>query len=513
MRNARKPYYRMSLDRAPKAVRRGLAIVFAMTLAACGAAQRQDARLVAFASSNILKNSARAKNVILFVGDGMGVSTVTAMRILAGQRAGKSGEDHVLPFETFENTALIKTYNSNQQVPDSAGTATSLLSGMKTKAGFIGMGPTAFRGDCQSSKGAEIRTLLEMAAEAGLSTGIVTTARLTHATPAAAYAHSPERGWEADSDMPEIERAAGCRDIARQFVEFTPGGGVDVAFGGGRANFLPASATDPEHAALRGKRADGRDLVEAWRKANSGGLFVWNTRTFGAIDLDAAKKVLGLFEPGHMQFEVERNKDDTGEPSLTDMTRKAIQILSRNEKGYVLLVEGGRIDHAHHAGNALRALTEGVEFARAVGLANNMTSSEDTLIVVTADHSHTFAIAGYPTRGNPIFGKVVGNDERGEPMNGPDKADDGKPYTTLGYYATPGAVDDKPRQDITHIDTAHPDYLQQSAVFLRSGAHGGEDVPAYARGPNADVVRGVMEQQFLFDVMRDALGLRAARAP
>ncbi len=222
MRNARKPYYRMSLDRAPKAVRRGLAIVFTMTLAACGAAQRQDARLVAFASSNILKNSARAKNVILFVGDGMGVSTVTAMRILAGQRAGKSGEDHVLPFETFENTALIKTYNSNQQVPDSAGTATSLLSGMKTKAGFIGMGPTAFRGDCQSSKGAEIRTLLEMAAEAGLSTGIVTTARLTHATPAAAYAHSPERGWEADSDMPEIERAAGCRDIARQL----PGPGL-----------------------------------------------------------------------------------------------------------------------------------------------------------------------------------------------------------------------------------------------------------------------------------------------
>lgn len=513
MRNARRQHYRKLLNLTWEALRRGQAAALAATLAACGTVLGQGLQPEITSSSNISRTPVRAKNVILFVGDGMGVSTVTATRILAGQMAGKDGEDHVLPFETFENTALIKTYNSNQQVSDSAGTATSLLSGIKTKAGFIGMRPTAFRGDCQSSKGAEIRTLLEMAAEAGLSTGIVTTARLTHATPAAAYAHSPERGWEADSDMPDTERAAGCRDIARQFVGFAFGRGIDVAFGGGRANFLPSSVSDPEYAALRGNRADGRDLVQAWRKANPGGLFVWNTRTFDAIDLDAAKKVLGLFEPGHMQFEVERNKDDTGEPSLADMTRKAVQILSRNEKGFVLLVEGGRIDHAHHAGNAFRALTEGVELARAVELASGMTSSEDTLIIVTADHSHTFAVAGYPTRGNPIFGKVVGNDERGEPMNGPDKADDGKPYTTLGYYATPGAVDDKPRQDITHVDTAHPDYLQQSAVSLRSGAHGGEDVPAYARGPNADSVRGVMEQQFLFNVMRDALGLRTELAP
>jgi alkaline phosphatase len=106
-----------------------------------------------------------------------------------------------------------------------------------------------------------------------------------------------------------------------------------------------------------------------------------------------------------MQFETERSNEPSGEPSLTEMTAKAIRMLQKNRSGFYLQIEGGRIDHAHHAGNAFRALTEAIEFARAVKKAYEMTDPDDTLIIVTADHSHVFTIAGYPSRGNPILGK------------------------------------------------------------------------------------------------------------
>src|SRR5690606_29742052 len=104
-----------------------------------------------------------ARNVILFVGDGMGVSTLTAIRIHAGQLQGKPGEEHMLPWDEFPHLALVKTYNINQQVPDSAGTATAMLTGMKTRAGVIGLGPAAPRGDCAASRGQEVETILEQA--------------------------------------------------------------------------------------------------------------------------------------------------------------------------------------------------------------------------------------------------------------------------------------------------------------------------------------------------------------
>lgn len=456
--------------------------------------------------STTMGSPAQARNVILFIGDGMGISTVTAMRILAGQLAGGSGEDHVLSFENFQNVALVKTYSSNQQVSDSAATATAILTGVKTKVGFIGLAPQATRGDCYSSRGAELKAILQMADEAGLSTGIVTTARITHGTPAAAFAHGPERNWEADVDIPEAEKEAGCVDFARQLVEFSAGDGIEVMLGGGRQNFLPNTVADPENPANRGRRGDGRNLVTEWQVDNPGGRYIWNKQDFDAVDPAVIDKLLGLFEFDHMQYEADRETGPMGEPSLSQMTRTAIDMLAHNQKGYFLLVEGGRIDHAHHESNAYRALTDGVEMANAVALASEMTSPEDTLIIVTADHSHTFSIAGYPTRGNPILGKVIGNDDRGEPMTEPSLSDDGKPYTTLGYYVSPGGLHDKVRPDLTGVDTEHPDYHQQAAVFRLSGTHAGEDVAAYARGPNAAAIHGVMEQHQIFKVMRDAYG-------
>ncbi|MEQ8955639.1 MAG: alkaline phosphatase, partial [Gammaproteobacteria bacterium] len=125
----------------------------------------------------------RARNVILFVGDGMGVSTVTAARILEGQLRGESGEENMLFFENFPNVALSKTYNVNLQTPDSAGTMTAMATGYKTDGGLISVDHEVIRGDCDSQQGRHLRTFLELAEMRGMATGVVSTARLTHATP------------------------------------------------------------------------------------------------------------------------------------------------------------------------------------------------------------------------------------------------------------------------------------------------------------------------------------------
>jgi len=162
----------------------------------------------------------RAKNVILFVGDGMGVSTVTAARIHAGQKLGLPGEEYRLSYETFEHVGLAKVYNTNQQTPDSAGTMTAMMSGVKTDAGLIGVNQRVVRGDCSTLAGNEVPSALEIAEAIGMATGIVTTARIAHATPAATYAKSVDRDHESDADVDTLSDPEGCTDIARQLVDF-----------------------------------------------------------------------------------------------------------------------------------------------------------------------------------------------------------------------------------------------------------------------------------------------------
>lgn len=448
----------------------------------------------------------RPRNIILFVGDGMGVSTVTAARILEGQLRGKSGEENLLSFETFPHTALIKTYNTDAQTPDSAGTMSAMVTGLKTRIGFISVNQNARRGDHASAKGNEARTIFELAEKAGLATGIVTTTRVTHATPAACYAHVPERDWEDDSSIPDAQRKAGATDIARQLLEFPHGDGLEVVLGGGRSNFLPAQSVDPEYPDRKGRRQDQRQLIDEWLKKTASA-YVWNADQFRAIDVARTKHLLGLFEPSHMKYEHDRMNDRGGEPSLTEMTTKAIEVLSKNDKGYLLMVEGGRIDHAHHEGNAFRALTDTIEFASAVAAAREKTRREDTLIIVTADHSHVFTIAGYPTRGNPILGKVTDCDSAHGQNQRLALDARGLPFTTLGYANGPGALTATPRPDLTNVDTAHPDYRQEATIPLPSETHGGEDVPLYADGPHAWLFSGVLEQHVIFHVMAEALGL------
>lgn len=489
----------------------------------------EDGAAAVDAAAHLRPNRRRAKNVILFVGDGMGVSTVTAARILEGQLRGQPGEENQLSFERLPYLALAKTYNTNQQTPDSAGTMTAMMSGVKTLAGVIGINQNTARGNCASSRGNELRSFLEEAEMAGMATGVVTTARITHATPAATYAHVPERNWEADRDIPAAEAAAGCRDIARQLIEFPWGDGLEVAMGGGRRNFLPDTLADGE--GKNGRRTDGRDLTAEWTANYANAAFVWNAAQFDAIDPDKVDHLLGLFESSHMEYEHDRPSDAGGEPALSDMTAKALKVLKRKGKkeGFFLHVESGRIDHGHHAANAYRALTDAIEFARAVKRAMEMTDPEETLIIVTADHSHVFTIGGYPTRGNPILGKVIGNNSAGNPTGMFSLDSLGLPYTTLTYangpgytgasYAQPEGPKSFPhygsgymgimlgRPDLTMVDTAAPDYLQEAAVSRGSETHAGEDVAIYAGGPGAYLFSGVQEQNVIYHVMKRATRL------
>lgn len=432
----------------------------------------------------------RKPGVILFVGDGMGVSTVTAARILDGQNKGLAGEENLLAFERFPHVALVKTYNVDAQVPDSAGTMTALVTGHRARAGVLSVGPAAARGDCAGAKEHELVTLLEEAEQRGFRTGLVSTARITHATPAAAYAHSPDRNWELPGSVPETDRTL-CSDIARQLVEFPYGDGVDVVLGGGRAMFLAIDTPDPEGGTTTGRRRDGRNLAEEWVAGASERRFVFDQAGFN--ELPATVQVLGLFDPSHMEFEADREADTGGEPSLAEMTAYALENLGSGA-GFFLVVEGGRIDHAHHAGNAYRALVDAIAFSEAVAVAVEMTDPSETLIVVTADHSHTLTIAGYSARGNPILGFAAGED--GRPLT--DAA--GVAYTTLGYANGPGA-----RRPETELNPMDPDYRQRATHSMPAETHAGEDVPAYATGPGADGVGGVMDQHELHAVMRAVL--------
>lgn len=466
------------------------------------------------------QNINQAKNIILFVGDGMGITNITAARILAGQAQGNTGEEHSLAFEKFPYLGLSKTYNTNQQVPDSAGTMTAIMTGVKTKAGLISVNQNAVREDCKSAKGNHLKTLLEVMEEQGYKTGIVSTARITHATPAATYAHVPERNWESDHQMPLEAIKQGCKDIAWQLVNFPYGDGVDVILGGGRSNFLTTDDKDPEYPSqINGNRKDS-NLIDIWMNKNIKGKYIWNKKQLLALNTKKIDKLLGLFEPGHMHYDVDRYLDTGGEPSLSDMVSTALDILKQNKKGFFLMVEAGRIDHGHHAANAHLALHDTIALSSAVKTTLSKINLNETLVIVTADHSHVLTMAGYPKRGNPILGKVKSNrHEKNESSPAYALADDGLPYTTLGYKnggrrlpeesnsdcVPPRCKVHPKRLDLTETDTQVKSYVHESLIPLGSETHGGEDVAIFAGGPWAHLFHGVHEQNYIYHVMRYAI--------
>ena len=448
-----------------------------------------------------------ARNAILFIGDGMGVPVVTAARIHAG--GGPGGR---LAME-LPNAALVRTYTLDRMVSDSAATATALFSGVRVRFGTLGMSPETLRACSTPSRpdgspnpnhpcapGARpVESLADLAIRSGRAVGVVTTTRITHATPAALYAHSDERNRE--------------REIAEQLVER-----ADLAFvaGGGRSLFEgSAGGGGSESEARDGTR---RDLLAELR-ARGYRVAMTGTELRRAIEAGAAK-VVALLAEGNLPFELERRAaGEAGGPSLAELTELAIRTLSGDPEGYLLVVEGGRIDHALHVNLSRLALAETVAFDEAVARALSLVDLDETLVLVTADHGHPIAIAGYPLVDDPVLGlaRGLGIQEADEDADGkPDllRARDGKGMTILQYTNGPGHGDpelgwEAPREDPIQLgeEIFGPRYAQESAVPLRFSTHEGSDVVASAIGPGSEAVSGFLDQPELFEIVRRALGL------
>jgi alkaline phosphatase len=439
------------------------------------------------------------KNLIFFLGDGMGTATLTAARIYA------VGEDGQLTLDTLPETAWVRTYSNDAQVTDSAPSMSAYMTGVKMNNDVISMSadtvavpPDATNtvNNCakNGANGAPAKTLFELAKSAGMAVGAVTTTRITHATPAATYAHICHRDLEND--------IAAQLSSATTAYNYALKDGVDVLFGGGRKHFLPNSVSG-------GYRTDGRDLTAEMK--SQGYAYVTDAAGLNAIDASASRKALGLFTSSHMSYELDR--DSSKEPSLAQMTAKAIDLLGKNPQGYVLMVEGGRIDHALHETNAIRALQDTVAFDQAIRTALDKVDLSNTLIVVTADHDHTLVLNGYAKRtgattaSNPGVLGLVKNVVSGQP----EKDADGVPYTILGFGNGENRVAGA-RSTVAALDeatTGAKGYHQEAAVRMNAGSetHGGTDVVAHAAGRGAEGVHGFMTNTELFGVMRAALGL------
>jgi alkaline phosphatase len=284
----------------------------------------------------------QARSVILLISDGMGPNHQFLAEMYAEQ---------VLGIDTYINTldtiAYTRTLTVNDNITDSAPAGSSIHSGGRYRNGVINV-----------DEDANTRfTIAHAARESGRAVGVVSTARITHATPASAYASVPDRDLE--------------NEIAEQLLDFAP----EVALGGGRRHFVPDG----------GSREDGRDMVAEFTDA--GYTYVSTGSELAALDLSETDMLLGLFKGSHMTYEIDRVQQEIDEPSLAEMTTVALEILSRNENGFFLQVEAARIDHAGHANDAIGTLHDQLIFEESVRIAlDYQAANPDTLVIVMADH-------------------------------------------------------------------------------------------------------------------------------
>ena len=443
------------------------------------------------------------KNIIFFLGDGMGMNTLTAARIYA---VGEAGE---LTLDTLPESAFVKTFANNAQVTDSAASMTAYMTGRKVNNGVLSMstdtdsiepGPDSSGNKTVSrcTGGSPAVTLGELAKQRGMAVGVVTTTRVTDATPAAVYAHACHRGMETD--------------IAAALV---PGGalynnalgahGLDVLLGGGAKAFAGT--------AKGGSRPDGRDLLSELRAR--GVRTVTDTAQLNAADSASTAPLVGLFAPGNLSYDAAR--DPARDPGLAAMADKAISVLSKNPNGFFMVVEGGLIDLALHDTHAKRALQEVVSFDNTIkatiarmrvldpGLKN-------TLIVVTADHDHTLLLNGYAPRTGkttPTNPGVLGLMRK--VSDGSLRLDaDGMPFTIIGFGTGEHRVQGKRSSApaLTDAQVSADDYHQEAVVRTAAGdeTHGGTDVYLGAIGARADSFGGTIDNTRVFQLIKAAAG-------
>jgi alkaline phosphatase len=329
---------------------------------------------ISFASGQ----GAEPRNVILLIGDGMGPQTVG---LAIYYNLFMNGPENPLNLEKLMaagNTGYCLTYQYGTVVTDSASAATALASGVKTRDAIIG----------KDHDGRTMKTVVDVALRVKKSVGIISNTRMTHATPAAFYAQVIHRDME--------------NDIASQLVER---GDIQVAFSGGAQHFIPEGSRVEEHPDLKGvskgagwgisKRKDKRDLIDEGKK--KGYKFVSTDRQLKDLDGKSTEKVLGLFSASGFPSAIDRQAHHmTGVPTLSQMTEKALEILSKNEQGFFLMVEGGQVDWVAHGNDVAGVLHEMMELDQALASILKFAHAHpETLVIVTADHDTGGLAIGY----------------------------------------------------------------------------------------------------------------------
>ncbi len=290
------------------------------------------------------------KYIFYFIGDGMGAAQ---RQITEEYKKGVMKKDGKLLMNSLPFAAITTTYSADTLITDSAAAGTALATGHKTNNGVIAKTP----------KGKDLKTLLEMAQDQGKATGLVTTTRITHATPAVFASHNMDRDDE--------------NGIAEDYVESN----VDYFAGGGYRHFAGKDS------GLSSKRKDNRDLIKEFQdKGYKTFTGKESGKDFRNWSPKAGEKVFAALESSHMPYEIDRNKKTT--PSLKEMTDKGIALLQNDKDGFFMMVEGGRIDHASHANDVMGTIYDTIAFDDAIKSAYNFYQKhpQDTLIVVAADH-------------------------------------------------------------------------------------------------------------------------------
>ena len=456
----------------------------------------------------------RAKNVILFIGDGMTMANRTAARILSkgiheGKYRGK------LAFDDMPYMALIGTSGVDSIITDSANSMSAYTTGHKSSVNALGVYAARNTDNLAHPKVETIAELLKR--KTRMAVGVVTDAEVQDATPAGMVAHTRRR-----SDKPEI-------------TEMFFMSRVDVLMGGGSAYFLPQRSPGS-------KRKDDNDFVELFKR--DGYAYAATDREMkAAASNDSTRKLLGLYHPDNMDGALDRHILKQGtvgkfpeQPDVADMTRAAIEVLSRNRDGFFLMVEAGLIDKYNHPLDWERAVYDTIMLSNAVQVAKDFAAGrKDTLIIVVPDHTHGLAIVGTVDDAKPgaeMRDKVGTYAEAGYP-NYPAPNKDGYPEKIdvsrrlaiffadfPDYYETyrpklDGPFEPAVRDESTKLFAANAKYKTDGAQLRAGnlprsadvGVHTADDAVLTATGPGAEKFRGFMDNTEVFRVISDALGL------
>ena len=386
--------------------------------------------------------------IILFIGEGLAPGRLAPTRAYAG------GAGTHLGLDSMPHVALLTNYSKDFAAPDQAAAATAIATGVRVANRAI-----AINGD-----GKPLRTIIELAREYGRATGLVTDAKLTDPTSAAFYAHP--------ADPYDVEKIAG---------EFVDGGKIDIAMGGGAKEFLPATK--------RGERQDGRDLLLELR---GNGFDIVRTRAeLEAVPAWRRPKLFGAFNNAELAF-VNQVEERSQQPSLSDMVRRAIELLQYNAGGYLLVIDAGLMRKAAQENNAERTLGQTIELDHAVTVARNYAGARSTIIVCGDVAIGGMNLNGFPFRQDSGIA-LLGLNSAGQPWitwaTGP--------HGTKSYGAAnipSKAPNEQPEE-----------HLEPAALHTKSALPTVDDVVAFGSGPGTEALEGVVDSTIVFKILRGEL--------